>query len=223
MNNRSRINYFLTITLFIIFIVFTFMIKIIDVRPIGPEGSKVGFAAVNQFVLNNLGINFFWYYLTDWLGLVAILFACAFGVLGLCQLIRCRSLKRVDSDILLLGLSYLVIIGSYIIFEKVIISHRPVMIENRLEASYPSSHTMVVVSIMSLAMIQFHHRIKNRPFRWFLDIVCILINVITVIGRLISGVHWFTDIVGGLLLSAVLIMLYYSVNEHLQSIRMRIN
>lgn len=209
-NILNKCNY-ITAILFILFITFTLMTKNVDVKPIGPLGSSVGLSSVNQFFFNCWGVNLFWYHLTDWLGLVAIMFACGFALLGLFQLIKRRSLKKVDSDILLLGIFFTGIICCYIFFDEVVINYRPILMNERLEASYPSSHTMIVVSIMSLSMIQFHHRIKNKKLLLTLDIFCIVIIIITVIGRMISGVHWFTDIIGGLLLSATLIMLYYSI------------
>jgi membrane-associated phospholipid phosphatase len=211
MNKRNLKNYFITAILFIAFIILTLMLKRIDVKPIGPKGSSVGLAAINQFIFNYIGINLLWYHLTDWIGLIAIMFACAFVVLGLYQLIRFRSLKSVDSDIMLLGLFYLSVIGAYIMFEKIIINYRPILMDEGLKASYPSSHTMIVVSIMATSMIQFHSRIKKKPLIRLINIFCILIIAVTVIGRLISGVHWFSDIVGGLLLSSMLTMLYYSI------------
>ncbi|WP_020614739.1 phosphatase PAP2 family protein [Sediminispirochaeta bajacaliforniensis] len=211
MNKRNQINYTITATLFIAFITLTFMIKNIDIKPIGPEGTSIGLSSINHFVFNYLGVTLLWYYLTDWLGLVSIMFACAFGVLGLAQLIKRKSLKNVDADILLLGLFYLAIIGCYIMFEKIIINYRPILMDGELEASYPSSHTMIVVSIMTMSMIQFHHRIKRKKFIRLIDIFSILIIVVTIIGRLLSGVHWLTDIIGGVLLSATLNMLYYSI------------
>ena len=204
MNKRNRNNYYFTAILFIAFIILTSMIKSIDVKPEGPEGSSIGFATVNLFVFNLFGVNLFWYQLTDWLGIAAILSTYAFAVLGLYQLIRRRCLKNVDADIILLGLFYIAVISCYVIFERVIINYRPVLMDGELEASYPSSHIMIVVSLISASMIQLHKRIKKRALLRITDIISILIISVTVIGRFVSGVHWFTDITGGLLLSAAL-------------------
>lgn len=210
MQTEKRRSFVVAIGLFLTFLLFTLSVMYVDVRPIGPEGSSVGLATLNRLVSERLGVNLFWYALTDWLGLVPIAFACGFAALGLAQLVRRGSIARVDTDILLLGLFYLAVIGCYVLFERLVINYRPVLLDGNLEASYPSSHVMIVVCIMATAMMQFHRRLGNRRLLRALDRFSALIIAVTVLGRLVSGVHWFTDILGGLILSAALIALYRS-------------
>ena len=210
MRKSIRLNFFCTACLFLVFIVFTLSVRNVDVRPVGPEGSSVGFATINRMVSERLGVDLTWYAITDWLGLVAILFAGSFAALGLCQLIQRGSIGRVDLDILLLGAFYLAVIGSYALFEKLVVNYRPVLLDGSLEASYPSSHVMIVVCVMATAIMQSHHRLRSKHLIRAMDLFSVIIIAVTVIGRLVSGVHWLTDMIGGLILSAALIMLYHS-------------
>ena len=206
--------------LFLSFVLFTVFVTCFDVKPIGPEQSSVGFAAINQFIFRLFGVHLIWYDITDWLGVVAILFAFGFGTVGLFQLIKRKSIRKVDSQILILGLFYILVIAFYLFFEQVVINYRPVILGESLEASYPSSHTMIVVCIMATSVMQFRTLCPNKKKLCLgMDIAAVLLVAITVIGRLISGVHWFTDIVGGLLLSAALVALYYAVIEYIEEHR----
>ncbi|MBQ5702956.1 MAG: phosphatase PAP2 family protein [Peptococcaceae bacterium] len=201
-DSKSKKMFGITAGLFLLFIVFTLMVLVVDVQPIGPEESKVGFATINQSVFGCLGVNILWYEITDWLGLLAVLFALFFAVLGLVQLVKRKNLWKVDYEIILLGMFYILVAVSYLFFEIAIVNYRPVMMDNSLEASYPSSHAMIVICIMATAMIEFRKLFADKKaLRAVLNTVSAAIILITVIGRLLSGVHWFTDIIAGVLLS----------------------
>lgn len=210
--HSTKRNFMITGLLFLLFAGFTLAAKAVDVRAIGPENSSVGFAAINQFVFNLFGVNLIWYEITDWLGLAALLFAFGFALLGLFQLIKRKSLLKVDFSILALGVFYILVIALYVLFEIVIINYRPIILYAGLEASYPSSHTMIVICIMATAMLQFHRLFAlHKTWLVILDSISILLMAVTIGGRLISGVHWFTDIIAGMILSSALVMLYYSI------------
>ena len=198
------------------FALWTVLVRFVDVRAIGPEGSSVGFAALNGFVHGLTGVNWLLYTVTDWLGLVPIAAALGFAILGLVQLIKRKSLWKVDRSILALGVFYIVVIAVYVFFEMVVINYRPTLIEGYLEASYPSSTTMLVTCVMPTAAMQLNARIKNTALRRCAIIAIVVFTAFMVIGRLISGVHWITDIIGGSLLSAGLVMIYYSVSNRCQ-------
>lgn len=208
---RKKKGVLLALSLLTAFVFWTALVGVVDVKPIGPQNSKVGFATLNAFFCNVIGTNMFLYILTDWLGLVPIAVAVGFGILGLLQWMKRKSIRKVDGDILALGLFYIVVIFVYILFEYVVINCRPVLIEGCLEASYPSSTTMLVATVMPTAAMQMHKRIKNGTIR---RVVVLAVNIFTafmVICRLLSGVHWLSDIIGGLLFSAGGVCLYRQV------------
>ena len=193
------------------FSLWTVLIQWVDVQAVGQNGTKIGFADFNVWFHQLTGVHMTIYTITDWLGLVPIFIASSFGVLGLVQLIKRRSLLRVDPDILLLGAYYVLVIACYLIFEMIPINYRPVLIEGRMEASYPSSTTLLVLSVMPTLMFQENRRVSNAMIRKAVAVSVIAFSAFMVIGRLISGVHWATDIIGSVLLSAGLYMLYRSV------------
>lgn len=191
------------------FVLWTVAVSLVDVRAIGPQASSVGFAALNGWVHRLTGVHFGLYRITDWLGLVPIALCAAFGILGLAQWVQRRSLCKVDRDLLLLGGFYLLTMAVYILFEYVVINYRPVLIDGRLEASYPSSTTMLTLCVMPTAIMQLQRRMKQGLCKQFLLLTGRAFTAFMVMGRLLSGVHWLSDIVGGVLLSSALVMLYH--------------
>ena len=194
------------------FALWTAAVSRLDVRQIGPRGSAVGLAALNAWVHRLTGVHMTLYYITDWLGLVPVAVACGFAILGLVQLIRRKSLLRVDRSILLLGGFYIIVLTAYLLFETVVINYRPVLIEGRLEASYPSSTTILVLCVMPAAMLQLRGRVKDGRLRRTIIRAMAAFTVFMVVGRTLSGVHWFSDITGGILLSCGLVALYAAVS-----------
>ena len=190
------------------FIIFTLLVKLIDVQAAGAEASLIGFAGLNTAVFQLLGTNHFAYLATQLFGLLAILTAAVFAVFGFLQLIKRKSLLKVDREILMAGIVYVLVIILYILFEKLAINYRPVVLDEGLEASYPSTHTMLILTILGTAIPLAGKYIKNPKLAFAVKLICILIMWLTVIFRLISGVHWFTDIIGGVLISLCLIRLY---------------
>ncbi len=198
------------------FVLWTLAVRYIDVQAIGPNGSSVGFAGLNGWVHDLTGVHMGLYVLTDWLGLVPMGFVLGFAVLGLVQWMRRRKLFRVDHDILVLGGFYLLVLILYLVFETVAVNARPVLIDGRLEASYPSSTTMLVLCVMPTAMMQLRARLRNIKVRTIVLTILAVFTACMVVGRLIAGVHWFTDIIGGVLLSAGLIVLYSAVEKMME-------
>ena len=200
------------LSLLLAFLIWTILLYFIDKQPIGPMDTSVGFASLNGFFHGITGVHFWLYYITDWLGLIPIGFALGFAILGLFQLIQRRSLLKVDFSILSLGVFYILVLAFFIFFENVIINFRPILINGYLEASYPSSTTLLTTCVIPTAIMQLNFRIRKRRARNFTAISLSLFVAFMVIARLISGGHWLSDIVGGLLLGGGLVMIYRSVN-----------
>lgn len=190
------------------FVLWTILIRTADVRAIGPCGSAVGLAGFNQCIHNLTGVHWDAYVLTDWLGLVPITFAMGFAVTGLMQWIRRKRLREVDRSLRMLGILYLSAAAAYAFFEVVIVNYRPVLIGGVLEASYPSSTTVLTLCVMLPAIRRWNARIRGRALQRTVTWSLTAFTAAMVLARLYAGVHWCSDIIGGILLSATLLLLY---------------
>lgn len=209
MKRKKFISLIISLASLFAFLLWTVLALVIDVKGIGPNETKVGFASFNTFVHNLTGVNMTLYEITDWLGILVIGIAAGFGVLGFVQLIKRKSIKRVDYSILVLGGFYITVIAFYLFFELVTINYRPLLIEGRLEASYPSSTTVLSLCVLITGIIELNNRFKRRITKLAFGVAFSSLAVFMVIGRILSGVHWASDIIGGIFLSLGLIMLYY--------------
>lgn len=199
---------YVSVSMLLSFVLWTVAVCFIDIETIGPEGSSVGFATINGFVHKLTGVHMSLYTITDWLGLVPIFVATGFALTGLIQWIQRKKLNKVDYSIFVLGGFYIAVTAVYILFEMITVNYRPVLINGILEKSYPSSTTMLVMCVMTTAIMQFNSRIKNEVIRKSVSLLITVFIIFMVTGRLVSGVHWFTDIAGGALLSTGLVMMY---------------
>ena len=207
---KSNAKKYLTLGLCLLaaFVLWTVAVCLVNVQPIGPENSAVGFAGINSAFHQLTGVHMALYDLTDMLSVIPLGCVAAFGLLGLMQWIRRKNLRKVDGDLLVLGGFYVTVLAVFVLFEKLAVNYRPVLIEGVLEASYPSSTTMLVLCVMPSVMLQMHRRMRAGTLKNCVQLLLAAFTAFMVIGRLISGVHWLTDIIGGALLSAGLVLLY---------------
>ena len=207
MKTKKRL-FFVSIAFIFAFALWTVLIQVIDVQNIGVNGTDVGFATVNSWFHALTGVNMTLYSITDWLGLVPIFVCMFFGAVGLVQLVKRKSLTKVDFDIIILGIYYVIVILCYLIFEMIPINYRPILINGYMEASYPSSTTLLVLCVMPTLVFQAKNRVENQEFKRIIYTVAIAFSIFMIVGRLISGVHWVTDIIGSIFLSVGLFYLY---------------
>ena len=144
------------------------------------------------------------YKITEILGIIPILIALMYAVIGLIQVIDRKSLK-VDKELIALGILYIIVILIYVFFEKFIINYRPVLIDGILEASYPSSHTLLSICICGSALLINKYLFNNKKIYKYINIISIISMVLIVLGRLLSGVHWASDIIGSIIISITLL------------------
>ncbi len=211
MKRKSKIRFISGLIFITLFIMWTLAVVSVDVKPVGVNGTSVGFATLNTWFHNLTGVNMTLYNITDWAGLVPIFICMFFGLVGLVQLIKRKSLLKVDFDIIVLGVYYVIVILGYLVFEMISINCRPILINGFMEASYPSSTTLLVLSVMPTLIFQSNMRFKNIKIKFIISAITIIFSLFMVIGRLVSGVHWLTDIIGSCFLSAGLFYIYKAV------------
>ena len=196
------------------FAIWTALVQTVDVRPVGQNGTDVGFSAFNTWFHGVTGVHMGIYAITDWLGLVPVSVCLGFGVLGAVQLVRRRSLLKVDPDLLLLGVHYVLVAAAYLVFEAFPVNYRPIPIDGVMEASYPSSTTLLVLGVMPTLAYQIARRSKSIQAKVAVVASVAAFSALMVAGRLVSGVHWATDIAGSVLLATGLFAMYqYAVAQ----------
>ena len=200
----------IAVTAAILTVILMILLKTVDVAPIGPEGTTIGLSHLNQAIHDAIGMHESIYTITEIGGILAIGVVALFAGMGFVQLIRRRSLLKVDRELLLLGGLYVIIGFLYVLFKKVVINYRPVIMPGDLhpESSFPSSHSMLGCTVMGSAYLLVDRYVKNPRTVKLLHVLCIINMIVIVGGRFLSGVHWFTDILGGILISTALIAGY---------------
>ena len=217
MKNTWKKNIVMGVILIALFIIYTILIQIIDVKPLGLNGTDIGFYTINSWFHNLCGLNFTLYTVTDWAGLIPLFVMIAFAFLGLFQFIKRKDIKKVDLDIIILGAYYIAIIIIYFIFEIVTINFRPVLINGFIESSYPSSTTLLVLGIMPTLTELIGRRCKFKKIKIATIIFTITFSLGCVICRLVSGVHWLTDIVGSVIIASGLFCIYKGLISYFYS------
>lgn len=216
MRKSARTCFLIAGVFLFLFLLLTFLVLKVDVQPIGPQNSVVGLATINGAVFEFCGCNPIWYTISEVCGMVALLCAGGFACLGVWQWISRKSLKEVDKSLYLLAAFYVLVGIVYVLFEVIVINYRPVLVDGVLEASYPSSHTILVCSIMLSTVAQLQGRIRKKAICLPLQILCCVLLTLTALGRIFAGVHWYTDVVAALLISGALVFAYLGVQRQLK-------
>lgn len=207
MTKKQKILLILGAVALLLFVLWTAAVLTVDRAPVGPLDSAVGFSQMNLAVHTALGVSEGWYQLSEVLGLAILAVALGFALWGGIQLIRYRSFRRVDPHLYVLAALYAALGLVYVGFEVAVINFRPVLTDGVLEAAYPSSHTMLAICIAASAAIRLTAILPGLPGR-IAAAGLSLAAALTVIARLLSGMHWLSDIIGAVLISTALLLFY---------------
>lgn len=220
MNKKKKL-FFTSCLLLLVSIIYIFLVKYADVSNIAPDGSNVGFATINTKFKDMIGLNMTWYNITKYLGILALAICGCYALLGLIQLIKNKGFKGVDKRIYAVGVFYVVFAIIYVLFEKIALNYRPFLIDGELEASFPSTHTLLAICICGSSLMISKYFISNEKLLKAVNIYTWLLMLTIVIGRVLSGVHWITDIIGGVIISMFLLMSFYTAINIINSLERR--
>ena len=215
---KARKDLILAAVLLALFLLFTVVVSTVNVasvpvKVVAADGSwtageeiRIGLSGVNVPVSDQLGYRAGAYKVSKYLGYLSILTAVAFVAWFICEAVKRRSAAKADRRLIALMILFALTAAAYLLFEVLKLNYRPVVLDEGLEASYPSTHTLLAVAVMGGAARTLT-ALRKGPSRLCACALC-LIGAVIVICRCLAGVHWLTDILGGLLLGAALLALH---------------
>jgi undecaprenyl-diphosphatase len=200
-------------TNFFVFLCMIFWVKFLDVAAIGPENTSIGFSTINWWLHNLTGVNMTWYKVSNITGYLAIAFALAVWIIAIIQLIKRKSFAKIDKEIAWASILYIVLALVYFFFKVVVINYRPIIMPGDLhvEGSFPSSHTLFAWTIYTSLIFLIKKYVTKKNLKVILEILVWLIIAVTLVGRILSGAHWGTDILGGILIGNALVIGYSAI------------
>ena len=206
--------YWLTIILGVMAVLLTVSLLFIDRKAVGPNGSEVGFATLNSSVFEKVGTSKTWDKVTDITIAAVLASGVVFAIYGLIQWVKRKKFSKIDWEIRMLGVVYAVMAVLYVLFEKLlVVNYRPVLEDGALEASFPSTHTMIAVTVGLTVALTLGKYVKSKVTSRILTGVLVVLVVVIAAGRILAGMHWTTDVLGGLLYGATLVSLYANLKR----------
>lgn len=193
----------------LILLVYTLLVAFVDVKAIGPEGSSVGLASINAAFRDLVGQSAAFKIVSD-VGFYFCVALCLFFIgLFLYQLLKRKSLLKVDRNLIALMYLYAMFIVLYLVFNSlIVVNYRPILKDGALDPSYPSTHVFLGIVAGISAIDGIFVYIKNENSRLALMIVCWVALLLSCLGRTMSGMHWLTDLLGGLIFASVCLAWY---------------
>lgn len=207
-NRRAAIESIAALILLTAFVLLIIMLKTVDTAAIGPENTVIGLSRINEATHNAIGESSTWYLISEASGALAFPVALVFAFYGIYELIKKKSFKAVDKELYCLAALYASAAVIYLFFETVIINYRPILEKGELAASFPSSHTLISITVYGSAAIILKSVLHDKKKKTTISSVLIFLMILTVVARLFSGVHWLTDIIGAILVSSSLLLLF---------------
>ncbi len=147
-----------------------------------------------------------WDKITNIILITALITLGIFVILGLCQWISRKSLKKVDKELLWFPLPLALMAITYVVFDKfLILNTRP---DGSGEPSFPSTHVMVVTTIFLLTAVILPKYIKSKIACLVLYLLMLAFVILNGVGRVLANKHWTSDVLGAVGFSFIFVAIY---------------
>ena len=202
MCKHKRQSWFLiATTLTVFFVVFTLTLKLVDMQ--SDSSQFIGWASINIWWRDLIGVHFSWHIISHFIALISLLVLTGILIWQVITVFHRRKLSALTRNWWVFDITLLALGLSYLLFQIVAINYRPIQVDGAIEISYPSSHSLLITTTWLLIIFRLRREIQSQTWRRILIIVGWTLMLTGVIARLLCGYHWFTDIVGGVLLGTV--------------------
>lgn len=185
--------------LWLILLIFTILVSFVDVKIYNVTNTEIGLYSLNKiFLVNSINSNY--------INIISngIFLICLLVIILMLLLITFEyfKTKKINKNNLNFIIHFLIMVLIWIIFDKIlIINYRPILINGNIEGSYPSTHVMVSTFVLLFLSDKLKKIFKNDKIFYIISIGLIIIQSIS---RILLTMHWFTDIIGGLLIGCLL-------------------
>lgn len=203
----------------LLFLLFLIMLYTVDVKNIGAGVTKVGLCFINNhsFMASNASM---WDKISDVCMYLGIGVIGALFILGVVQLIQRKNILKVDKEILVFGCLVVLMIIIWLFFDKVlIVNNRPILVDGKVECSFPSTHIMITSFALLSGSYYLFKKINKKHLTIIMYVASAIIVTICFLGRVLSGMHFLTDAVCGLLMGlflffSLLAILQFIIKDH---------
>ncbi len=216
----KKYGYFIaSAALLLIFIVFTILVKTVDVQYYF-NNTYVGFYSINskfgEFV-TNFGKYESMSKMSDIILYLSFAYILGLFIFALIELIKNKSFKKLNMNYYLVLGGYVLTVIFYFVFEIVKVNYSPISPIDNLKPSYPSSH--VLLGCMFYLLNTFTAMKLLKPEKeWIKPLVFAATGVICLLlifTRALSSKHWLTDIIASIILVSSLYTLFIGVHHKL--------
>ena len=216
----KKYGYFIaSAVLLLIFIVFTILVKTVDVQYYF-NNTYVGFYSINskfgEFV-TNFGKYESMSKMSDIILYLSFAYILVLFIFALIELIKNKSFKKLNMNYYLVLGGYVLTVIFYFVFEVVKVNYSPISPIDNLKPSYPSSH--VLLGCMFYLLNTFTAMKLLKPEKeWIKPLVFAATGVICLLlifTRALSSKHWLTDIIASIILVSSLYTLFIGVHHKL--------